>query len=832
MTEPTADLRLALRFLRRNRTLAVSVIGTLALAIGAGVATFAIAEAALITPPPFPEPHRLAMLFTTHTEPARGTERYRWSYPRFRMLEKSLTSVSSIADYGLSSVNLAGQTDAEPIGAEVVAGAYFATLGARPMFGRSFSAEEDRSPSETMVVILSHALWQRRYGGDRAILGQTVRVNSRELTVIGVMPPGFRGLTGRAEMWYPATQAPRLTYPEYLTTNQDFTSVVARLRPGVTMDALRAELATVGAAIQRELPSRSEVPEDSFGATAVPISDVRVNATTRRTMYVLLGAVGVVLLLACANVASLLITHAGSRRREMAVRLALGASRGRLVRHLLTESAVLAALGGVIGLALAWWATRVIIAPAGVIAPANFYGAIGEFVHPRIDPVLLAFAAGVTILTALLCGLAPALTAARTSIGNTLRQSGAVTHVGGASRLSMRGITVAIEVALALVLLTGGSLMLATLARLRGDPLGIDPRNVVTFSIRPPEARYATTSAPAFIERLLAEIHTVPGVAAATVDGCAPLTTSCANSSLYIVGRPIPLPGDAPFIRRHYVGPEHFRVLSIPVLRGRAFDNTDRDRRPSVAIINEAAARRFWPNQNPIGARIWFGGGSRSDWSFPDSSLEVVGVVGDVPYQEGDDRRIIPAVYTPYLQFTYSTRAVMVRTQGDPAVTIRGIRDAVKRIDPDLALYDLGALTEQLGGAWAKQRFTSGVLAAFAALALVLAATGVFGVVASLVSERTREIGIRMALGATPGAIGRLVIGQGMRLPILGLAVGMILAIPAAQALRGLVYGVSPHDPRVFAVVVVVLAGVALAATFIPARRATRVDPRISMAAE
>ena len=832
MTEPTADLRFALRVLRRNRTLSLSVIATLALAIGAGVATFAIAKAALITPPPFPEPDRLAMLFTTHTEPARGTERYRWSYPRFRMLEKALTTTSSIADYGLASVNLAGESDAEPIGSEVVAGDYFATLGARPIRGRLFSAEEDRSPSEAMVVILSHDLWTRRYGADPAILGKTVRVNSRELSVIGIMPPGFRGLTGRAEMWVPATQAPRLTYPEYLTTNQDFTSVVARLKPGVSMEALRAELSSVGAAIQGALPSQSEAPGDSFGATAVPISEVRVNATTRRAMLVLLGAVGVVLLLACANVSSLLITHAASRRREMAVRLALGASRRRLVRQLLTESMVLAALGGAVGLALAWWLTRVVVAPAGAIAPANFYGAIGEFVRPRLDAPLLAFAAGVTILTALLCKLAPALTAARTSVGTTLRQSGAVTRVGGAARLSMRGLTVAVEVALALVLLTGGSLMLATLARLRRESLGIDPRNVITFSLRPPEARYATARAPAFIERLLTEIQSVPGVAAATVDGCAPLTTSCANSTLYIVGRPIPRLGEAPFIRRHYVGPEHFRVLGIPLLRGRAFEDTDREGRPSVAIINEAAARRFWPNENPIGARVWFGGGSRSDWNTPDPGLEIVGVVGDVPYQEGDDRRIIPAVYTPYLQFTYAFRAVMVRTNGDPAATLRAVRDAVKRVDPDLALYDLGVLTEQLGGAWAKQRFMSGVLAAFAALALVLAATGVFGVVASLVSERTREIGIRIALGATPAAIGRLVIAQGMRLPILGLAVGMVLAIPAAQALRGLVYGVSPHDPRLFAFVAVLLALIALAATVIPARRATRVDPRISMAAE
>jgi len=830
MDDLIADLRLAVRVLRRNRALVLSIVATLGLAIGAGVATFALAEAALITPPPFREPDRLVMLYTTHTEPTRGTERYRWSYPRFRMLEHSLTTASSVASYGLASVNLAGSTHAEPIQAEGASGAYFATLAVQPLRGRLFSPEEDRSPAASPVVLLSHALWLRRYGGDLGIIGQVVRVNSRDLTVIGIMPPGFRGLTGRAELWYPAVQSPRLTYPEFLTTNQDFISVVARLRPGASVESLRAELATVGANIQRAQPSESQVPGDSFGATAVPLSDVRLNATTRRAMLVLLGAVGVVLLLACANVSSLLITHAAARRREMAVRLALGASRGRLVKQLLTEALVLSALGGGVGLALAWWATSVVIAPAGAIAPQNFYGSVGEFVHPRIDPTLLAFAAGVTIVTALLCGLAPALTSARTSLATTLRQSGAVTRVGGASRLSFRGLAVAIEVALALVLLTGGSLMLATLARLRGESLGIDPRNVLTFSVRPPEARYATEAAPAFIERLLAAVRTVPGVSGATVDGCAPLVMSCARSTLYVLGRPLPAPGNAPPIMRHYVGPDHFRVLGIPVIRGRSFENTDREGHSAVAIINESAARRFWPNENPIGARIWFGGGSR--WNYPDSSLEIVGVVGDVPYQEGDDRRARPAVYTSYLQFTYAWRTVMVRTTGNPTLATRGVREAVRTIDPDLALYDLGVLTEQLGGAWAKQRFLSAILAAFAGLALLLAATGVFGVVASLVSERTREIGIRIALGATPGDVGRLVIGQGMRLPIAGLIVGTVLSIPAAQTLRGLVYGVSPHDPRVFVFVVVVLALIALLATVIPARRATRVDPRISMSAE
>src|SRR5688572_8243211 len=354
------DLRHAVRVLLRSRTLAACVVITLALAIGAGVATFAVAEAALITPPPFPEPHRLAILYTTHTQPSRGTERLRWSYQRFRLLERSLTTTSAVASYGLASINLAGTTDAEPVRAEIVGGAYFSALGVRPALGRTFSAEEDRTPAAPAAAIIAHDLWTRRYAGDRRMIGSTVRVNGTDLTVIGVMPPGFSGLTGRAELWFPAAQAPRLTYPEYLTTNQDFISVVARLRPGATLASLRAELETVGASVQRAQPSVSEVPGDSYGATAAALADVRVDATTRRALLVLLGAVAMVLLLACANVSSLLLTHGATRRREMSVRLSLGATRWRLARQLLTEAGLLATLGGSAGLALAWWATRVV----------------------------------------------------------------------------------------------------------------------------------------------------------------------------------------------------------------------------------------------------------------------------------------------------------------------------------------------------------------------------------------------------------------------------------------------------------------------------------------
>ena len=830
------DVRIAARVLLRNPALTVSVVGTLALAIGAGVSTFALAQAALITPPPFPESDRLAILYTTRLEPGRGPEQLRWSYPRFLLLQRALSTAAHVGSYGLASVSLSGKAasgsepaSAEPVSAEVVGGGYFGALGARPTRGRLFSADEDRSPAESPVALLSHDLWIRRYAGAPEVLGQTVRVNGIDLTIVGIMPPGFAGLTGRAELWFPAVQTPSITYPEYLTTNQDFISVVAKLRPDATVTALRAQLATVAAAVQRQIPSEAETPDDRFGAIAVPLAEVRVSETTRRALLVLLGAGGVVLLLACANVSSLLIAHTAARRREMAVRLALGATRLRLVRQLLTEAGLLVSLGGAVGVALAWWVTRVVVPPAGSIAPGNFYGNLGEFVRPRVDPLLLTVAAGIVITMALVCGLAPALTAVRAGLTTSMRQGGSVTSPGHGARLSLRGVAVGAEIALAVVLLVGGSLMLTTLARLRGEPLGLDPQRVITFAVRPPEVRYPPAQAPAFIERLLAAIQGVPGVIAATVDGCAPLEASCGRSTLYVAGRPVPKAGQAPPIMRHYVGPDHFRTLDIPLRAGRPFTAADRAGRPGVAIVNEAAASAFWPDRSPIGARIWFGGGP---WTSPDSTVEIVGVAGDVPYLLGEAPEIRPAVYTPYFQFTYASRTVMVRTAGAAEPVLRSVRNAVRDVEPDLALYEFGLLTRQLGNAWSRQRFTSGVLSAFAAVALVLAATGVFGIVAGAVADRTREIGIRLALGATPGDVARLVVRQGMVVPTIGLVVGAGLALPAARALRGLLYGVSPADPRVFGAVVIALATVAFVATLVPARRATRVDPRISMLAD
>jgi putative ABC transport system permease protein len=828
MTDALAqDIRLALRGLARSRRLAAAIIATLALAVGAATAMFGVVDAALLTPPPFADAERLAMVYATRTEPQGATERLRWSFARFSALRRSLTSAEGVAGYSLASLNVSGPELPEPVTAEFVSPSYFALLRVRPDRGRTFLPGEDATPGTHPVAVIAHDLWTRRFGGSPNAVGGTLRANGVDLTVVGVLPRGFAGLTGRAELWIPTMMAPRLTFADHLTSNEDFISVVARLRPGVTLDALRAEAAVLGPQIEASAPHERDTPGERYGATAVTLHDARVDPTTRRAALVLLGAVGLVTLLACANVATLLLARATGRRREIAVRVALGATRRRIVRQLLTESLVLAAIGGTLGVAIAAWGVRLVAIPARGVAPGNFYGSVGEFAQPQMRLSVLGFAAALTALTAVVFGLAPALQSARADLSAALKGggSGGARTTPATRRLSARGVAVATEVALALVLLVGGSLMTASFLTLRGQPLGLDRERVLAFAIRPPEVKYPPDVAPAFLERLLARVSTVPGVVAVTVDGCAPLEPTCGRSALSVVGRPAPRPGAAPLVMRHYVGPGHFRVLGIPVRRGRVFTAGDRARRPRVAIVNATAARRFWPGEDPVSQRVWLDGGSSP--SSPDSSAEIVGVVGDVPYQVGDDRRALPAVYTPYLQFTYAQRTVMVRTAGDPAAVARAVREAVRTVDPDLALYDMGPLTARLGDAWAKQRFATVVLGAFAAVALILAAVGVYGVVAQMVGERTREIGVRVALGAGPGDVVRLVVRQGMALPMLGIVVGGVASVVATQALRALLFGVSAGDPRVLVLAAGFLAAVALAATYLPARRAARVDPGI-----
>jgi predicted permease len=653
-----------------------------------------------------------------------------------------------------------------------------------------------------------------------------IGVNGVSLRVIGIAPRGFSGVSGRSQLWVPATMQPRLSYADYLVTNQNFISVFGRLKPGVTLEAARAELAVIGAEIQRELPSRTGVTGARFSASAMSLNDARIDPTTRRPMFLLLGAVACLLLLACANVAGLLLGRAVSRRREIAIRVATGASRSRIVQQLIVEAGLLAAGGGVLGILIALPLSSQLAFPTAMARGRNFYGSIGEFATPTIDGRVLFYCFVLCAITTVAFGLMPALRATRVDLTRDLKDGAAGggnverrVRFGG----EIRQWIVGGETALAVALLFSGGALIASWRRMESTELGFDRSRLMTFMIRPSEVRYPAPKAPALVDRVLAEIARVPGVEAASVDGCTPLTTGCANTTLFIAGREPARREDAPPILRHYVGPDHFKTLNIPVLRGRAFTAHDRAGAPRVAIINQLAARRFWPNEDPIGKRVWFGGGSNFDR--PDSSAEIIGIVGDVAYQPLDSRPFQPDFYTPYAQFTFATRFVLVRTHGDPDALVPDLRRAVRAADPDLALFDVQSMTDRMHDSWSRLSYQIRLLTAFAVVALVLAATGIFAVIAHSIGDRRREIGVRIALGATPAQVVALTGNRGARPALIGLVIGLLAAFAIGRAMSSLVYGVKAVDPMVSGTVLMTTVVVVLFATYLAARRALLIQP-------
>lgn len=824
------DFRYALRGLARRPAFAAFAIGTLAIGIGASTALFSLADAALLRPPPFPAADRLDELYLTSRASGHGITRMRWSYGRYEMLHRLASSYSAMAAYGPYELNLAGSQAPERVAAEAVSASYFNTLGVAPHAGRTFLSSEDSVGGPSAVAVMGVDLWTSRFGADPAIIGRSVRVNGVDMTVVGIMPRGFHGLTGRAEMWVPSAMVTQLSYADYHTTNQDFISVIGRRAPGVPLVRARAELAVLGVRIERVLPSDTDVPT-VFGATAVPLADVRIDPAYRRAILVLLMAVLLLLLLTCTNVAGLELARNVGRAREIAVRLAIGADRARVVRMLLTETAAIALAGGVAGAVIATWAPHLIRLPGDIAGPGNLYGQLGSFAAPRLTVAVLAFAVVMVGAATLSAGLLPALAATRGDLSSALRQGrGGAGQGPRRGRRNIRSMLVVGEVALALVLSAGAMLALGAVRRLERIPLGIEPARVLTFRIAPSDVRYPPAAAPALVEHVLAAVSAVPGVEAATVDACAPLGMRCANSTLYVIGRPAPPPGLAPEVLRHYVGPDHFRTLGVPIVLGRAFTSADRAGRPRVAIINETAARRFWPGTDPIGQRVWFGGGSSFDR--PDSSAEIVGVAGDVPYGASTGTSMLPSFYTPYLQFTYAERMVMVRTRGDPGRLAPALRAAVASVDPGLAAFDVRELTDRMGDAWARPAFTGRVLTAFAVLAAALAAAGIYGIAMQSVRQRERELGIRVALGASAGRIARLVLGETMVLAGMGVAAGLIGAVAVFRMMHAALADLGPPNRVLLGAVTLAMAAMALLASWLPARRAARSDPAVTMRAE
>jgi putative ABC transport system permease protein len=561
-------------------------------------------------------------------------------------------------------------------------------------------------------------------------------------------------------------------------------------------------------------------------AAARTLNDARVDPTVRRSLRVFFVAVALLHLLACANVVNLLLGRAAQHRHEAAVRIALGSSNRRLFGHLLSEGLVLGVGGSVLGIVLAWVTSSAVTPPTNLWAPRNFYGSVAPFDTPAFGAAEIGFGLVLAVITALTVALPPALSAFGIDVATGLRSGarGMTARAFSLRRPSARNVIVGIEAALAVVLVMAAGLLIDSYQRIRQKELGLgaDPRKVLTFWVIPSEARVPPAAAPAFVARLLETVKAVPGVDAATVDGGGPLSGT-ASSTLYIAGRPTPLPGQAPPVLRHYVAPEHFKTMGIPVLKGRVFTTSDIGGAPKVTIISESAARKFWPNEDPIGRRVWFGGGSA--FSSPDSAAEIVGIVGDVVYAPLDQRPNPASFYTSFAQFTYAPRMVFLRTAIDPIALIPDVRKAMAAMDPDISMRDVQLLADILAGSWARHRFDAFLFGGFGVAALLLAASGIFAVLAYAVANRTREFGIRLALGASASNVVGLVVREGLAFPIIGMVVGIAGSAGATRLIRASLFEVSQLEPRVFAATIALLLVTAVAACIAPAFRAIRADP-------
>ena len=827
------DVRYAIRTLLKSPAFTLVCILTLAIGIGANTAIFSVINATFLKELPFREPDRL-VLASLEIGGVRGerVDTLPWSYPKFRTFLETQRSFAGVAGFNDENVNLTGSGEPERLRMEAVSASYFPTLGVPALLGRTFLAEEDSTPGTHPVAILSHALWQRRFGGDSSVLGRTLTLNKVPFTVVGVAPAPFEGLSGSIDVWVPMMMVPTLTYPEALEERwSHWFEVVARLAPDRSLEQARADVAMAGDVVHRAHRAPFDESGSRGSAFIAPLREARSDPMIRRSIGVLLGAVGFVLLIACANVANLLIARAAGRQREIGIRLALGAGRVRLVRQLLTESMLLAIAGGLGGVLLALWTTDLLSAlrPERTATWGIRSTELLDLSSLAVDARVLAFAFGLALVTGLLFGLLPAIGTSRPSLTDALKEglSGRSRSLGSGGRLTGRGALVAAEVAMALVLLIGAGLLLRSFALRQGVDMGFDPRNVLTLRMNPADGDYTRETAPQMHQRVIERLAALPGVVAVSVDKCTPLSNACNGSVVTRVDdKDFGLTATDAMIGVHFIGPDHLRVLGVPLLRGRAFTLQDRQGSPRVVLINEAAARKWWPGEDPVGRRISIGIGY-----FRDSTAEVVGVIGNVSYGAIESTPE-PAAFIPNLQYSSPNTFVLIRTEGDPAGIVSAVRREVLAVDPDLPVFGIRTMEERVSDALSRARFGSMLLAVFAAIALVLAAVGVYGVMAYAVTQRTHEMGVRMALGAERRDVLRLVLRQGAWLAALGIATGLVAAVALTRVLSSLLYGVSPTDLPTFAAISLALGAAALLATYVPARRATRVDPMQALRGE
>jgi putative ABC transport system permease protein len=800
-----ADLRYALRGLARAPGFALAVVLTLALGIGANSAIFSIVHGVLLRPLPYAAPERLVRIFGRYPQFGRtGT-----SLPDFQDWRAGTHVFADMAARHAGAFILTGEGEPERVSGDRVTANFFPVLGVRPMLGRGFLPEEEKMGGDDDVVVLSHGYWQRRFGGDPRIVGRQIQLGGRPWTIVGVAPKEFR--FGRTvDLWAPMradTTRPRRA--EYL-------DVFARLKPGVTVEQANDDLAAVVRRLAEQYPATNgKITSEVAGLQEDLVSGVR------PALLAFMGAVALVLLIACANVANLLLARAATREREVAVRVALGAGRGRLVRQLLTESTVLALLGGLLGIALATWGVAAIRASSVQFLPRQE--------EVGMDATVVGFSLVLSVAAGLLFGLAPALRLSRGPLHATLRE-GARGSTGHALA-RVRSALVLGEVAVALVLLIGAGLLIRSFGKLSQVDLGFEPAGVLTYDVTFPMAKFRDAAQlPPLYDALLDRARALPGVRSAAISQDLPMS-GASYISFSIDGRPArdADPNAAPEdLQPFAVSADYFDVLRIPLHRGRPLRISDGAGAPKVAVINEEMARRYFDDgRDPIGRRLTFGdpADTSSTW------WTIVGVVGNVA-QEGVTAKPYAQLYRPIAQSTSRGISISLRTDADPARLASPARQAVRAVDRDLVVNEMRPLAARVEDSIARPRLSVLLLSGFSALALVLAAIGIYGVMAYTVAQRTREIGVRMALGADPANVERLVVRQGMQPALLGVAVGLVGAFAASRLIASLLYGVSAVDPVTFALVPVFLAAVALLATYLPARRATRVLPSVALQSE
>ncbi|HKP87943.1 MAG TPA: ABC transporter permease [Blastocatellia bacterium] len=802
MTSLWQDVRYALRMLAKNPGFAIIAVLALTLGIGADTAIFSVVNSVLLRPLPYDESDRLVFL----SERSPVLEGMSIAYPNFVDWRDQNDVFENIGVFRRQNFNLTGSGEPERLIGGQVSADLFDVLKVEAAIGRVFINDEDK-PDASPVAVLSHALWQRKFGGDPNILDQSITLDGRPYTVIGIMSADFLP-PRQADLWTPVGQVSR--DPGWVNRgNHPGLYGVARLKPGVTLDQAREAMDIVATNLEKQYPDSNT----GNRVTLAPLLDQYVR-NIRPALWVLLGAVGLVLLIACANVANLLLARATARQKEIAIRTALGASRWRIVRQLLTESILLAVAGGSLGLLLANWGVKLIVA----ISPNS----IPRSREISLDNRVLVFTIAVSALTGIIFGLVPALQMSKPDLNETLKDAGR----GSTSRRHIaRSVLVVAEVALTLVLLVGAGLMIRSFVRLQQVDPGFNYDNLLTFTITLPQRKYPEDQQKInFFEQLSERLRGLPGVETVGLTSGLPLGNNGWQTSFVIDGQPPPEPGKMPLTEAAVASPDYFQSIGIAVLKGRNFTEQDTKDAGRVALIDEEFAKRYWPDEDPIGKRYRAGG---SDPRNP--LIEVVGVVRRVKMDglNQDSNRV--QSYYPFRQLPGGGMTLTVKTTGDPMSIVSASRQQVLSLDADQPLYNVNTMQQLRADSIAPQRLNLMLFGIFGAVALILAAVGIYGVMAYTVTQRTHEIGIRMALGAQPSSVLGLVIRQGMSLAVAGLGIGIIGAWLATRVMSSFLFGISATDTVTFIAVPVVLAAVALAACAFPARRATKVDPMIAL---